>query len=445
MDVLMKILQVILALSVLIVIHEFGHFSFAKLFGIRVEKFYLFFDIGNSKLFSTKGRFFTKLFPKAKDWETEYGIGWLPLGGYCKISGMIDESMDTEALKKDPEPWEFRTKPAWQRLLVMIGGVLYNFIFAILCYIAIMAIWGSSYIKNEGSKIYPDALAVDMGFKAGDQILRMDDYVPENFGMLQADLARRNVGKVVVLRDGDTVEVYIDHSKIGEVLNSPGMFDLAVPFVIDSVMAGSPNVDADLMRGDQIVALDSVSTPFIQDMKAYLATVPGDSVVAVITRGTDTLRVPVLVDSEGRIGVYTQVPSYTTRTYSVLQAIPAGFNLTFETIGGYLRDLKLVASPSTEAYKSVGSFIAIGQVFPSTWDWFRFLHILALLSIMLGVMNLLPIPALDGGHIVFCLYEMLTGRKPSDKFLEVAQIIGMILLILLMVLAFGNDIRRLFQ
>ncbi len=443
MDVLMKILQVILALSVLIVIHEFGHFSFAKLFGIRVEKFYLFFDIGNSKLFSTKGRFFTKLFPKAKDWETEYGIGWLPLGGYCKISGMIDESMDTEALKKDPEPWEFRTKPAWQRLLVMIGGVLYNFIFAILCYIAIMAIWGSSYIKNEGSKIYPDALAVDMGFKAGDQILRMDDYVPENFGMLQADLARRNVGKVVVLRDGDTVEVYIDHSKIGEVLNSPGMFDLAVPFVIDSVMAGSPNVDAGLMRGDQIVALDSVSTPFIQDMKAYLATVPGDSVVAVITRGTDTLRVPVLVDSEGRIGVYTQVPSYTTRTYSVLQAIPAGFNLTFETIGGYLRDLKLVASPSTEAYKSVGSFIAIGQVFPSTWDWFRFLHILALLSIMLGVMNLLPIPALDGGHIVFCLYEMVTGRKPSDKFLEVAQIIGMILLLLLMVLAFGNDIRRL--
>ena len=402
----MKILQVILALSVLIIIHEFGHFTFAKLFGIRVEKFYLFFDISDKKLFSTKGRFFTKLFPKAKDWETEYGIGWLPLGGYCKISGMIDESMDTEALKKEPQAWEFRTKPAWQRLLVMVGGVLYNFIFAILCYIAIMAIWGSSYIKNEGSKIYPDALAIDMGFKAGDEILRMDDYVPEN---------------------------------------SPGMFDLAVPFVIDSVMSGSPNVGAGLLRGDRIVALDSVSTPFIQDMKAYLANVPGDSVTAHILRGADTLAIPVLVDTEGRIGVYTQVPSYTTKTYSLLQAIPAGFNLTFETIGGYLRDLKLVASPSTEAYKSVGSFIAIGQVFPSTWDWFRFLHILALLSVMLGVMNLLPIPALDGGHIVFCLYEMLTGRKPSDKFLEVAQIIGMILLMLLMILAFGNDIRRLFH
>ena len=446
MDVLMKVLQVILALSILIVIHEFGHFTFAKLFGIRVEKFFLFFDIGNNgKLFSTKGRFFTKLFPKAKDWETEYGIGWLPLGGYCKISGMIDESMDTEALKKDPEPWEFRTKPAWQRLLVMIGGVLYNFIFAIICYIGIMAIWGSSYIPNEGSQIYPDKLGIDLGFKAGDQIIRMDDYIPENFGMLQADLARRNVDKVVVLRDGDTVEVYIDHSKIGEVLNSPGMFDLAVPFVIDSVMSGSPNVGAGFLRGDWIVALDSVQTPFIQDMKAYLATVPGDSVRASILRGADTLSIPVLVDGEGRIGVYAQVPSYTTKTYSLIEAIPAGFNLTFETIGGYLRDLRLVASPKTEAYKSVGSFIAIGQVFPSTWDWFRFLHILALLSIMLGVMNLLPIPALDGGHIVFCLYEMVTGRKPSDKFLEVAQIIGMILLMLLMVLAFGNDIRRLFH
>ncbi|MBO6247598.1 MAG: RIP metalloprotease RseP [Bacteroidales bacterium] len=446
MVVLMKVLQVILALSILIVIHEFGHFTFAKLFGIRVEKFFLFFDIGeNGKLFSTKGRFFTRLFPKAKDWETEYGIGWLPLGGYCKISGMIDESMDTEAMKKDPQPWEFRTKPAWQRLLVMIGGVLYNFIFAIISYIAIMAIWGSSYIQNQGSRIYPDALAIDLGFKAGDEILRMDDYIPENFGMLQADLARRNVEKVVVLRDGDTVEVYIDHSKIGEVLNTPGMFDLAVPFVIDSVMAGSPNVGAGFLRGDRIVALDSVSTPFIQDMKAYLATIPGDSVNTVVLRGTDTLKIPALVDSEGRIGVFSQIPAYTAKTYSILEAIPAGVNLTFETIGGYLRDLKLVASPSTEAYKSVGSFIAIGQVFPSTWDWFRFIHILALLSIMLGVMNLLPIPALDGGHIVFCIYEMLTGRKPSDKFLEVAQIIGMVLLMMLMVLAFGNDIRRLFH
>ncbi len=443
MVVLMKILQVVLALSVLIIIHEFGHFSFAKLFGIRVDKFFLFFDAGGFKLFSTKGEWFTKLFPKAKSWETEYGIGWLPLGGYCKICGMIDESMDTEALKKAPQPWEFRTKKAWQRLLVMAGGVLYNFVFAIVAYIAIMAIWGSAYISNEGSRIYTNELGVELGFRNGDHIIRMDDYVPENFGMLQADLARRNVSKVTVLRDKDTVDLYIDRSMIGEVLNTPGVFELAVPFVIDSVMSASSNSAAGLLRGDRIVALDSVATPFVQDSREYLSLASGKSVTAKVLRGADTLSVPLQVDTAGRLGVYMQIPGMKTMEYSLLSAVPAGLKLTFSTIGGYLRDLKLVASPSTEAYKSVGSFIAIGQVFPATWDWYRFLNILALLSIMLGVMNLLPIPALDGGHIVFCLYEMITGRKPSDRFLEAAQIIGMILLLLLMVLAFGNDIARL--
>lgn len=441
----MKVLQVILALSILIVIHEAGHFTFAKLFRIRVDKFFLFFDVGGFKLFSTKGKWFTKIFPKAKDWETEYGIGWLPLGGYCKICGMVDESMDTEALKKEPQPWEFRTKKAWQRLLVMVGGVLYNFIFAILAYIGIMAIWGSAYVSNEGSQIYTNELGAELGFRNGDHIIRMDDYVPENFGMLQADLARRNISKVTVLRDNDTIDLYIDRSKIGAVLNTPGVFDLAVPFVIDSVMSASPNSAAGLRHDDRIIALDSVKTPFVQDSRKYLSEVSGGSVTATILRGSDTLSVPLQVDTAGRVGVYMQIPGVMTKEYSLASAIPAGFKLTFDTIGGYLRDLKLVASPKTEAYKSVGSFIAIGQVFPSTWDWYRFLNILALLSIMLGVMNLLPIPALDGGHIVFCIYEMITGRKPSDRFLEIAQIIGMLLLLMLMVLAFGNDIARLIR
>ena len=443
MVVLMKILQVVLALSVLIVIHEFGHFTFAKLFGIRVDKFFLFFDAGGTKLFSTKGKWFTRIFPKAKDWETEYGIGWLPLGGYCKISGMIDESLDTEALKSAPQPWEFRTKKAWQRLLVMGGGVLYNFVFAILAYIGIMAIWGSAYISNEGNRIYTNELGVELGFRNGDHIIRMDDYIPENFGMLQADLARRNVSKVSVLRDNDTVDLYIDRSLIGDLLNTPGVFDLAVPFVVDSVTSASANFSADLRHDDRIIALDSVGTPFVQDSRPYLAQVRGGSVTATVLRGTDTLHVPLQVDTVGRIGILMQIPGVMTKEYSLISAIPAGVKLTFDTIGGYLRDLKLVASPKTEAYKSVGSFIAIGQVFPATWDWYRFLNILALLSIMLGVMNLLPIPALDGGHIVFCIYEMVTGRKPSDKFLEAAQIVGMFLLLLLMVLAFGNDIARL--
>ncbi len=445
MVVLMKILQVILALSVLIIIHEFGHFMFAKMFRIRVDKFFLFFDLKGIKLFSTKGKFFTRICPKAKDWETEYGLGWLPLGGYCKINGMIDESMDMETIKQDPKPWEFRTKPAWQRLLVMIGGVLNNFIFAIIVYIAIMAIWGSSYIRNEGNAIYTNELGQEMGFRNGDRILKMDDYVPENFGMLQADLARRNVQEVTVLRGPDTVHIYIDKSMIGDVLNTPGLFDLAVPFIVDSVMTGSANASAGLLRDDRIIALDSVSTPFVQDSRKYMETIKGEETVATVLRGSDTLEIPLQVDTSGRIGVYMQIPGISSKEYSVAEAIPAGFKLTFSTIGGYLKDLRLVATPSTEAYKSVGSFIAIGQAFPSKWDWFSFLNILALLSIMLAVMNLLPIPGLDGGHVVFTLYEMLTGRKPSDNFLIIAQIIGMALLVMLMILAFGNDIGRLMR
>ena len=445
MVVLMKILQVILALSVLIIIHEFGHFMFAKLFRIRVDKFFLFFDLKGIKLFSTKGKFFTKICPKARDWESEYGIGWLPLGGYCKINGMIDESMDMETIKQDPKPWEFRTKPAWQRLLVMLGGVLNNFIFAIIVYIAIMATWGSSYIRNEGNAIYTNELGQEMGFRNGDRILKMDDYVPENFGMLQADLARRNVKEVTVLRGSDTVHIYIDKSMIGEVLNTPGLFDLAVPFIVDSVMTGSENASAGLLKDDRIIALDSVSTPFVQDSRKYMETIKGEETVATVLRGSDTLEIPLQVDTSGRIGVYMQIPGISSKEYSVAEAIPAGFKLTFSTIGGYLKDLRLVATPSTEAYKSVGSFIAIGQAFPSQWDWFSFLNILALLSIMLAVMNLLPIPGLDGGHVVFTLYEMLTGRKPSDNFLITAQIIGMALLVMLMILAFGNDIGRLMR
>ncbi len=444
MIVIFKILQVILALSLLIVIHELGHFTFAKLFGIRVDKFFLFFDAGGFKLFSSKeSRWFTRLFPKAAQAETEYGIGWLPLGGYCKICGMIDESLDLEQMKSEPKPWEFRTKKAWKRLLVMAGGVLYNFIFAIFAYVLILAIWGRTYISNEDSAIYVNDLAYEMGFRSGDRILAMDDYRPEDFSMLQADLARRSVHKVSVLRDSDTLELYIDQAMIGDVLSSPLMFDLAVPFVVDSVMSSSPNSRAGLRRGDRIVALDGEAVPYLQDSRPILAALADSSVNASIVRGADTLSLPLQVDTAGHIGVYMKVPPIRRQSYNLLTAIPAGFKMTFESISGYLNDLKLVATPSTRAYKSVGSFIAIGQVFPSAWDWYRFMEILAMLSIMLGVMNLIPIPALDGGHILFTLYEMLTGRKPSERFLLAAQMIGMFLLLALMFLAFGNDIGRL--
>jgi regulator of sigma E protease len=446
MVVLIKALQVILALSLLIIIHEFGHFTFAKLFGIRVDKFFLFFDAGGVKLFSSKkSRWFTKLFPKAANAETEYGIGWLPLGGYCKINGMVDESMDLESLKHDPQPWEFRSKKAWQRLLVMAGGVLYNFIFAIIAYSCILGIWGQAYFSNEDNAIYVNDLAYEMGFRSGDRILAFDDYVPENFSMLQADLARRNVRKATVLRGTDTLDIYIDHSMIGDVLNTPGMFDLAIPFVVESFMEGSPNADCGLQKGDRVISIEGREVPFVQDSRPVLETFAGQTVSAIALREADSLQVRLQVDTSGRVGVYMAMPGYQTRRYNFLTAIPAGFKETFSTIGGYVRDLRLVATPSTQAYKSVGSFIAIGQVFPSTWDWYRFLELLALLSIMLGVMNLLPIPGLDGGHIMFTLYEMVTGRKPSDRFLVIMQIIGMVLLMGLMFLAFGNDIGRLIR
>ena len=445
MIALSKTLQVILALSILILTHELGHFTFAKLFRIRVDKFFLFFDFGGKKLFSTKSSWFQKLFPKAKDWETEYGIGWCPLGGYCKINGMIDESFDMETMKQEPKEWEFRTKPAWQRLLVMAGGVLFNFIAAIIIYSSMLAANGRSYIQNQGNKIYVNELAYEMGFRNGDEILKMDGRTPEYFNDLQADLARKKVKKVTVLRGTDTLDLYIDQAMIGDILNSDLMFDLAVPFVIDQIQEGSPNQAAGLAPGDRIVALEGQKVEFVQDCQDILAAHKDRSIDATVVRQADTLLYHLQVDTLGHIGVSLQIPGVKTVKYNALSAIPAGIAYTWEMIVDYVNDLRLVATPSTQAYKSVGSFIAIGQVFPSAWDWNRFLNIMAMLSIMLGVMNLLPIPGLDGGHILFTLYEMVTRRKPSDRFMVIAQMVGMILLFALMFLAFGNDISRLFK
>ncbi|MBP5720995.1 MAG: RIP metalloprotease RseP [Bacteroidales bacterium] len=429
MVALIKALQVILALSLLIIVHEFGHFMWARIFKIRVEKFYLFFDAGGKAL------------AKWRWGETEFGIGWIPFGGYCKIAGMVDESMDLEHLKKAPEPWEFRSKPAWKRLFVMAGGVLNNFILAVLIYCLIAGIWGEAYISNRNAHIAPNELAQEMGFRLGDHIISFDGYEPENFGMLQADLARRNVSTARLLRGTDTLDLYIDHAYMGDVLNSAGMFDLAVPCTVDSMMTGA-NYRA-LMHGDRVIALAGRPVSYLQDARPVMAELKGSTVDATVIRGADTLAVPIQIDSVGMIGVYLMMPDIERRQYTALESVPAGIRLTGETISGYVKDLGLLFRPSSGAYKSVGSFIAIGQVFPDAWDWYRFLSILALLSVMLGIMNLLPIPALDGGHIMFTLYEMITGRKPSDRFLVVMQMIGMVLLLALMVLAFGNDIARL--
>lgn len=438
MDVIIRIVQVLLALSILVVVHEFGHFTFAKIFKIRVEKFYLFFPPALFKF-------------KPKNSDTEWGIGSIPLGGFCKISGMIDESMDKEAMAQEPKPWEYRTKPAWQRLLVIAGGVMFNFIFAMLLYSAILFTWGEEYLKNEDAVygIQTNSLSAEIGFRDGDRIISFDDVIPENFAELQVELVRSQARTAKVLRDGDTVTIDIDPAYIPAILNTPGMFMLAAPVAIAEVPDTSINFSAGLLQGDRFVKVADKEIISFQALQSALAAHKNQVVPIEFKRGEESVTYPLQVDGDGKIEVVLQTDisdfDITKKEYSALNAIPAGIKKTFSTIGDYIKELGLIFSPKTEAYKSVGSFIAIGSIFPTAWNWEAFWNIVALLSVMLAVINLLPIPALDGGHIIFTLYEMITGRKPSDKFMEYAQMVGMIFLLLIMFLAFGNDILRLFR
>ena len=439
MEVILKILQVILSLSLLVLVHELGHYIAARIFKIRVEKFYLFFPPAVFKF-------------KPRGSETEFGIGCIPLGGFCKISGMIDESMDTEAMKKPPQPWELRSRPAWQRLIVMAGGVIMNVILAIVLYIAILFVWGEQYVHTSDAVygIETGTLAREIGFRDGDRIIAFDgEPAPDNFADLQVDMLRDQVERVTVLRGDDTAEVIIDPEYMPAMLNTPGMFGIRLPILVGGVPDTSINAGADLRIGDKFLSASGQPVTYYQDLQRVLADNAGTSVDLRLLRGSDTVTVPVMVGSDGKMGVLLSRDisgiKITRREYSLPEAIPAGFLMTFTNIGHYIKELGLIFSPQTEAYKSVGSFIAIGSIFPSSWDWQIFWNITALLSIMLAVMNLLPIPALDGGHILFLLYEMITGRKPSDRFMEVAQMIGMFLLLMIMVLAFGNDIMRLLR
>lgn len=438
MDIVFRIIQVILALSLLVVVHEFGHFTFAKIFKIRVEKFYLFFP---PAIFKYK--------PKKSD--TEWGIGCIPLGGFCKISGMIDESMDKDQMAKEPQPWEFRTKPAWQRLLVMVGGVLFNFILAIVLYSAILFTWGEEYLKNDDAVygVEVNALAYEIGFRNGDHILSFDGNPIANFSDIQMDLARTQAKTATVLRGSDTVAINIDPAYIPAILNTPGMFMLSAPVAVSSVPDTSINAASGLLKGDKFLSINSNKVLCLSDVQAELAKSKGKTAIIDFQRGDSTVAIPVNVDQAGKIQIVLQNDisdfNVTRKKYTIFSCIPAGFAKTFKTLGNYIQELGLIFSPKTEAYKSVGSFIAIGSIFPSRWNWEIFWNITAWLSIMLAVLNILPIPALDGGHIIFTLYEMITGKKPSDKFLEYAQIVGMIILLALVFLAFGNDIYRLFK
>ncbi len=441
MDIILKVLQVVIALSILVLVHEFGHYFFARLFKIRVEKFYLFFDAWFSLV---------KFKPKGSD--TEYGIGWLPLGGYCKISGMIDESMDKEAMKEEPKPWEFRSKPAWQRFFVMFGGVFFNFILAILIYSATLFTWGEEYLKNDNAVygIQCNDLALEIGFRNGDKVLAIDGLPVDKFQSIQIDIARNQAQTATVLRNSDTVLININQQYIPAILNTPGMFGLRVPFEILSIPDTSINAAVGLAKGDKIVGIDSLKISIIQDIQPVLLAHKGDTLNFTIDRSGTLINKNLAIDNEGRIGVLLNSDmdhffEITSVNYSFLSSLSAGAAKTFSTIGNYVKELGLIFSPKTEAYKSVGSFISIGNIFPSSWNWEIFWNITAWLSIMLAVVNLIPIPALDGGHILFLIYEIVTGRKPSDKFLEYAQVAGMLFLFAIMFLAFGNDIYRLFK
>lgn len=438
MEILIKVLQFFLSLSILVIIHEFGHYIAARIFKTRVEKFYLFFNPWFS-LFKYKHK------------GTEYGVGWLPLGGYVKISGMIDESMDKEQMKKPPEPWEFRSKPAWQRLIIMLGGVTMNIILAVLIYIGMLFIWGEQYLPTENAKygIVVDSLGMELGLQNGDKIISIDNEKVENFNKIPEKLILDEATTIQVVRDGKQTDVKVPEGFLSRLVKhrNPGFISVRFPFEVEKFTANSPAKEAGMQKDDRIIGLNDMNITYFDEFRSKIPDYKNQSVEVTVVRGKDTLALDIKVPEEGLIGVYpySSFDHYfelSEKHYSLLEAIPAGVARTYSGIGSYLKQLKLIFSPEVKAYESVGGFITIGNIFPAEWDWQSFWTLTAFLSIMLAILNVLPIPALDGGHVLFLFYEIITGRKPSDKFLEYAQITGMILLFALLIFANANDIIR---
>jgi len=437
MVILIKVVQLLLSLSILVIFHEFGHFLAARIFKTRVEKFYLFFDPWFSLFKFKKG-------------DTEYGVGWLPLGGYVKISGMIDESMDKEAMKLPPQPYEFRAKPSWQRLIIMLGGVTVNVLLAIGIYVVMLAWWGDGYLPNSEVKygITVDTLGQKMGLQNGDKILSLDNKPVEDFGKIPATIILEKVQTIQVERDSQKVEIMIPKEIISEILKhkSPDFISPRLPFVVADFAPGSSAKSAGMQINDRIIGIDGKTTLYFDEFKAVVVKNKDKQVNVQVLRGADTTVLAVKISSKGTIGVAPKSPfKFKEYHYNIFQAIPAGTIKAYKKTAEYLKSLKLLFNPEVKAYESVGGFITIGSIFPSVWDWESFWSLTAFLSLMLAVLNILPIPALDGGHVMFLLYEIITGRKPSDKFMEYAQITGMVLLFALLIFANGNDIVKLFR
>ena len=438
MEVFVKIAQLLVSLSILIVLHELGHFTLARLFKVRVEKFYLFFDAGFS------------LFKK-KIGDTEYGIGWLPLGGYVKISGMIDESMDREAMKKPPQPYEFRSKKAWQRLLIMLGGVIVNFILALFIYIIVFFRWGEEYVPPESivdGYMFKSEF-VEMGLRNGDQVLSLDGEPVERWTSIHHDIVVNEPQTIQVKRDGKTLDINVPEGMTSKLLKVERAIEPRIPCEVALLVEDGGLVKVGAEVGDRIVGVNGHPVNFYDEFKEQTNAATNTNFDISLLRGTDTLNVSVLTNDEGMFGFanayYLDFYETVVVKYSFLQSIPAGINRGIDITKSYLKQLKMLFKPETKAYEELGGFIKIGSIFPSKWNWESFWNMTAFLSIILAIMNILPIPALDGGHVMFLLFEMVTGRKPGDKFLEYAQIVGMVLLLSLLLYANLNDIIGLFN
>ncbi len=441
MEYVIMIGQLILSLSILIVLHEMGHFFPAKMFGTRVEKFYLFFDAGFSLFKYKKG-------------ETEYGIGWLPLGGYVKIAGMVDESMDLEQLKQPPQPWEFRSKPTWQRLIIMLGGVTVNFILGFLLYAMVLFIWGEEYMpaENIAHGIQADSIALQMGLMHGDKILSVGDEPFTEFsrGNIIRGIMINSADNIKVERNGQKVTIPIDEKYISILSKNVKKSELIsprVPFIAADVKAGFPAKKAGIQNEDQLIAFNDIPTPYFHDFQDLAKKHKNQEVkITVLRNKKDTMDFNLTTTEDGLIGIVSYNATYffdtERRQYTLMQALPAGVTKGWGVLTDQVKAFGQIFKGKMSAGDSLGGFGSIGKMYGGEWIWERFWMMTALLSLILAFMNLLPIPALDGGHVMFLMYEMVTGRKPSDKFLEYATIIGFVFVMGLVLYANGLDIYR---
>ncbi len=492
---LVRALQLIVSFSFLIVIHELGHFLFARLFKVRVEKFYMFFNPTRSivRMKKINGKWQVRWFARNvpdpikpqlnaageavldekgrqvyipmteeeiaalpdDDWrkypeKTEWGIGWLPLGGYCRIAGMVDETTGADALQSEPKPWEYRAQPTWKRLPIIIGGVLVNFIAALLIYGCVLYTWGKEYLplQNAVYGLNYSEVMLQYGFENGDRILQVDGVSMETKSDVLEAILVDGGRDVTVLRGTDTLNVLLpdDFDQIVLASNETDLFEYRFPYVIQEVVADMPAAKALMMAGDSITAINGVATPAFQDAQAEMLKHANDSVTVDFYRAGEAMQARLFIGADGKMGVYCNSPWLYLQTqkqeYGFFEAIPAGISMGWETLASYVKQFKLVFTK--EGSKQLGGFGTIGKLFPQIWDWQIFWTMTAFLSIILAFMNILPIPALDGGHVVFLIYEMITGKKPSDKFMERTTTIGFALLFALVIYANLNDIIKAF-